>query len=137
MQGGEPIRVRPHSLCPSVRSVESGLGEGVAWGRPSEPCFSPPSEHRRALRPAGAGLECSRPASVIRNRWMGGGRSPAFPPSAIQAGAGREGKGGRKAGESGPAGTAACVRACQARRGHVPGQVWGWQKRGLALGAEN
>lgn len=68
---------------------------------------------------------------------MGGGRSPAFPPSAIQAGAGREGKGGRKAGESGPAGTAACVRACQARRGHVPGQVWGWQKRGLALGAEN
>lgn len=138
MQGERPTRRRPYPVCPSVRLIE-GPGVWVGWERPSGPCPSPPSPprpqrtHRRVLLPAGLGPECSRPASVIGNRWMGGGRRPALPPVAIRDSAGREREGG--------GGVWACgddsMRACQARRGHVPGQVWGWQKRGLAPGAES
>lgn len=60
---------------------------------------------------------------------MGGGRRPALPPVAIQAGAGREGEGGRKAGEARPAGTAACTPA---KRG--AGMSWGRFGAGRSAG---
>lgn len=104
----------------------------MAWGRLSGPCPSPQWAHERVLLPAGAVPECSRPASVIGNRWMGGGRRPALPPIAIQAGAGREGEGGRKAGEARPAGTAACApakRGAGMSRGRFgAGRSAGWHR---------
>lgn len=94
--------------------------------------LAPQRAHRRVLFPAGAGPECSRPASVIGNRWMGGGRRPALPPIAIRAGVGREGEGGRKAGEAGPAGTAACApakRGAGMSRGRFgAGRSAGWHR---------
>ena len=99
--------------------------------------LAPQRAHRRVLLPAGAGSDCSRPASVIGNRWMGGGRRPALPPVAIRTGAGREGErereGGGKAGEAGPAGTAACApakRGAGMSRGRFgAGRSAGWHRR--------
>lgn len=106
--------------------------------------LGPPRAHRRVLLSAGAGSECSRPASVIGNRWMGGGRRPALPPVAIRTGARREGEGGGKAGEARPAGTAACApakRGAGMSRGRFgAGRSAGWHRwakvetRSAALG---
>lgn len=57
----------------------------------------PATGTRAGSAPRWLGPQCSRPASVIGNRWMGGGRRPALPPVAIPAGAGR----GREGGERG------------------------------------
>lgn len=81
-----------------------GLAAPV-WARP----LVPQRAHRRVLLPAGAGSDCSRPASVIGNRWMGGGRRPALPPVAILTGAGREGE--REEGKRGRLGPRGRLRA--------------------------
>lgn len=91
----------PTPCAPAGGRAKVDQGRGWLGGALGALPLAPQRAHRRVRLPAGAGPECSRPASVIWNRWMGGGRRPALPPIAVRAGAGREG--GRR-GRLGPRG---------------------------------
>ena len=132
MQGEGPTR---------VPSAEGGAGEWVAWGRPSAPCPSPPGRAGTQASPAPRwrGLRLLQARQRHRDQMDGGWQAPSAPSrrNPDWRGEGREGGRGRTRGGGGWARGDGCVRACQARRGHVLGQVWGWQKRGLAPAAES
>lgn len=143
--GATQARARVPSFTWRPGGVRSGEWRGGGAVRPlplafpsgRTPTHTHTHRHTQALLPAGAGPECSRPASVIGNRWKGvAGAQRSLPSQSWLAlggcGRERERERGRKAGGGGRARgeTAACAPA--KRRA---GMSWGRFAAGRRAGS--
>jgi hypothetical protein len=115
--------VRPHSVCPACARSKMHRGSARLGAPARPPAPEGTGGFRSLLAPAPSAPGRQRHREQMDGGWLA-------PSARSRRNPGWRGEGGRRGRR--PAGTAA--RACQALRGHVLGQVWGWQQCGLAPG---